>query len=63
MKIWIAALGLSLISISAAAKGTMKFNYKNADILEVIKDYSVASGQKFIVDSAVRGKATELAPS
>ncbi len=62
MKTWIAALVLSLISVSAAAKGTMKFNYQNADIMDVIKDYSQASGQKFVVDPQVRGKVTVMNP-
>ena len=62
MKTWIVALVLSLISVSAAAKGTMKFNYQNADIMDVIKDYSQASGQKFVVDPQVKGKVTAMNP-
>lgn len=38
----------------------MKFNFQNEEIAKVIEVYSKATGQKFVVDGAVRGKATIL---
>ncbi len=53
-------LALSLFSVYAAAEQMMKMNYKNEEITVIIENYSKASGQKFIVDSTVRGKITIL---
>lgn len=53
-------LALTLFSIGAHAAETMKMNYKNEDLPVIIENYSKASGQKFIVDSTVRGKITIL---
>ena len=46
---------------SAPAK-TMKFHFQNAEITDIIASYAKASGQKFIVDPSVRGKASILNP-
>lgn len=40
----------------AAAAPTIKFNFKDADMSKVIEEYAKASGQKFVVDSNLRGK-------
>jgi type II secretory pathway component GspD/PulD (secretin) len=40
----------------------LKFNYSNADISQVIEDYSKASGQRFIYDSQLKGKVTVINP-
>jgi type II secretory pathway component GspD/PulD (secretin) len=60
---------LILISIGAfiqlnahAEDAQMKFNYSNADVSQVIEDYSKASGQRFIYDPQVRGKVTVINP-
>lgn len=43
---------------ASAAQKQMTFNFRDADIVKMIEDYSKASGQKIIVDPQVRGKAT-----
>lgn len=56
-------LALSLVTASAfAAKNKMGFTYKDADVIKVIEDYSSASGQKFVIDSNVKGKVTTFNP-
>lgn len=50
---------LTLASTHAwAASETFKFNYKGANLTDVLQDYSKASGQKFIIDSGLQGKIT-----
>src|ERR1019366_6611303 len=39
------------------------FDYPNADVADVIKAISELTGKNFIVDPAVRGKITIIAPS
>lgn len=41
---------------------TIKFNFRNADIVKVLEDYAKVSGQKIIVDTQVRGKTTIFNP-
>ncbi len=48
--------------VAAAPQTTIKFNFRDADIVKIIEDYSKASGQKIIVDPEVRGKATIFNP-
>jgi general secretion pathway protein D len=63
MKSTIAIIALALMATPAyAAKGKMSFSYKDADMVKVIEDYSSASGQKFVIDSDVKGKVTVLNP-
>ena len=38
------------------------FNFNNEEISKIIQTYSKESGQKFVVDSTVRGKVTILNP-
>ncbi len=50
---------LTTLSIFAAkAQTKMKMNFNNEELPKVIEAYSKASGQKFVVDPSVRGKAT-----
>jgi general secretion pathway protein D len=42
----------------AFAAPTLSFNFKNADVTTVIKEYAKASGQKFIVDPNAQGTIT-----
>lgn len=51
-----AVLLLTLTSLTTFAEEKIKFNANNEEITTVIKNYSVASGQKFILDATVRGK-------
>jgi type II secretory pathway component GspD/PulD (secretin) len=52
-------LGLLVFNICfAATSEKMVVNFKDEEITKVIEMYSKASGQKFIVDSTVRGKVT-----
>lgn len=53
---------LSTAAVSAYAK-SVGFNFKDAEITDVIREYSKASGQKFIVDPSVRGKITIVNPA
>lgn len=55
MKVFV-ALAIVLGTCSVFASGTMKMNFKNAELSRLIEEYSKASGQKFIVDPTVRGK-------
>lgn len=47
---------LALASFAWSKATTMKMNFTNEDILKIIEAYSKVSGQKFVVDPAVRGK-------
>ena len=60
MKFVIATLILASSGAFAATDGTMKLNVKNDELLNVIETYSKASGQKFVIDPAVRGKISIL---
>ncbi len=60
MKSMIALALVSLMSISAFAEQKIKFNFVGKELGEVIETYSKASGQKFVIDSTVRGKITIL---
>lgn len=57
------AIALSILFSISTAFGTeakMKLNAVNKEILTLLQEYSKASGQKFIIDSTVRGKITLL---
>ena len=56
-------LCILLASSYSFADVKVKMNFKNEEIENIIRQYSVASGQKFIVDSTVRGKITILNPT
>ena len=60
MKFVIAALILASTYAFAAPESTLKLNVKNEELLNVIEIYSKASGQKFVIDPAVRGKVSIL---
>lgn len=42
----------------AQAETTMKMSFREEEILNIIEEYSKASGQKFVVDPSVRGKVS-----
>lgn len=48
-----------------AATGDKKipFHFENAEITKIIAAYAKASGQQFVVDASVRGKASILVPN
>lgn len=46
-----------------AGDSTMKLNVVNEEITKLLQDYSKVSGQRFIIDSTVRGKISILNPS
>ena len=52
----------ALFSAAAFAADKVSFNYDNAEITKVIKDYSKMTGQKFIIDPQVRGMITITNP-
>lgn len=54
-----------LLTLSCVAQASDKFNmdFTNTDITQVLKKYSEATGQKFIVDSVVRGNITMINPT
>ncbi|MNL12331.1 Type II secretion system protein D precursor [compost metagenome] len=61
MKFVIATLILaSSWAFAATSDTTIKLNVKNDELLNVIETYSKASGQKFVIDPAVRGKVSIL---
>lgn len=57
------AFVLVLAGISAFAEEKVKFNFPDEELTTIIKTYAQASGQKFIVDSTVRGRVMILNPS
>ena len=59
MKKIVLALTL-IISVMAQAEEKLKMNFKNEELSTMIETYSKATGQKFVIDSTVRGKATLL---
>ena len=59
MKYFFALLVLTS-TLSVFAEDKMKMNYVNEEITKIIQDYSKVSGQKFVIDSTVRGKITIL---
>lgn len=50
-------------SLTARAAEPLKFNYRNADIVKVLEDYSKVSGQRFIISPSIRGKITIINPT
>lgn len=62
MKIF-CVIALVILATAAQAEDKMKFNVISEDLPKVIETYSKVSGQKFIVDSTVRGKITLLNPA
>jgi general secretion pathway protein D len=61
----VCALVLSFNMVFAAEKvqKTISFEFKNAEITEVIGVYSKLSGQRFVIDPGVRGRVTILSKS
>ncbi len=53
---------LVLFGLIAQAEEKFIMNYSNEDLTKIIEVYSKASGQKFVIDSTVRGKITILNP-
>jgi type II secretory pathway component GspD/PulD (secretin) len=53
---------LSVNSVFATAETKMKLNAKNEEIISLLEKYSKASGQKFVIDSSVRGRTTIINP-
>ena len=51
------------VSITTFAEGKIKMDFNNQELDVILKHYSAASGQKFVVDSTVRGRATILSPN
>lgn len=47
---------------TAHAEENLKMYFKNEELTKIIEIYSKASGQKFIIDPAVRGKVSILLP-
>lgn len=52
-----------LCGVYSHAEDKLKFNFVNEEITKIIELYAKASGQKFIIDSTVRGKITLLNPT
>jgi type II secretory pathway component GspD/PulD (secretin) len=59
MKI-VSILLVTLSVCMAHAESTLKMNFVGEDLAKIIELYSKASGQKFVIDSTVRGKVTLL---
>lgn len=51
--VWVAAF-------SAHAEKMMTMSFNNGDLVKMIEHYAKATGEKFILDPGVRGKATIL---
>lgn len=61
MKLTLSILILSFLNF-ALAEDKIKMNFNNEEVTKMIEVYAKATGQKFVVDSSVRGKATILLP-
>lgn len=61
MKAFIVLVSM-FMAFHAFAANMVKFNFNNEELTKIIETYSKASGQKFVVDPGVRGKATILLP-
>ncbi len=56
-------LSILMVALSfsfAHAADKIKMYFKNEEMMKIIEIYSKASGQKFVIDPAVRGKASIL---
>lgn len=62
MRFVIAALIAVISPFALASSETMGFNYTNADLTDVLKEYSKWTGQKFVVDPSVKAKVTVFSP-
>lgn len=62
MKKGLLILAITLQAIVAKAADTIPFTFQNEELTKIIETYSKASGQKFVLDPGVRGKATILMP-
>ncbi|MGE0634184.1 MAG: hypothetical protein AB7O96_17345 [Pseudobdellovibrionaceae bacterium] len=52
-------LGVFLFfNLTANAAETLKFAFNNEEVTKIIETYAKASGEKFVVDAGVRGKAS-----
>ena len=57
-------LAIVLVSaVVAQASNKVKLDFNNTDLTAILKKYSEATGQKFIVDSVVRGNITLINPT
>ncbi len=64
MRLAILLSTLALAVSATAATTTTKFNFENAEIMDVIKSYMTLTGQKFVIDvSVTRGKTSIYVPS
>lgn len=52
------SLALVLTIFPAIAFAQVKFNFTNEELPKIITAYSAATGQKFVIDPAVRGQAS-----
>ncbi|QDK44829.1 general secretion pathway protein GspD [Bdellovibrio sp. ZAP7] len=55
---WIILALLSLSVVAASASDKIKFNFLDTEVSKMIEAYSKSTGQKFVVDPSVRGKAS-----
>jgi general secretion pathway protein D len=53
---------LCFVSISAYAADTFKFSFTNEELGKIIDVYAKETGQKFVVDPGVRGRASIILP-
>ncbi len=60
--VMMAAFTWSSLAAPKSDTTTLKYNFRNEDIVKLIEEYAKASGQKIIVDPQVRGKVTILNP-
>ncbi len=52
-----------IASTELIAEEYFKMNFKNEELVKVIEQYSKNTGQKFIMDSSIRGKVNIMIPS
>lgn len=61
MKIFV-LLAMMFSFLSAHADDKIKMSFRDEELIKIIEAYSKATGQKFVVDPAVRGKISIILP-
>lgn len=62
MRSLIVLLSALVSPLAFAASDLVDFNFRNAELTDVLKDYAKISGQKFVVDPNAKAKITIINP-
>jgi general secretion pathway protein D len=56
------AIAQPAVATEKTKDGVVQFQFKNADVIDVLQAYMKATGQKFVIDPSIHGKITILNP-